>query len=414
MQETWVRSLGREDSPGEGKGYPVQYSGLENSIDCIVPGVTKSLDTTERLSLRVFRERMLCWHLDLGFWPPKLWKEIFLTFYAKKKIISYLHTERRTHLRIVGASREHHIQDTVSTENCRTNQMLESGWNEKKKASLKLEFTNQRRRKAEALVSGFSLRQPGGWANNWLNGNTKNKLWLDTWCVKGPQHAQVGTGSRLLKITQSSVEGGPSWSAVGRCCHTRKENSRRTPCTLPTLKRRLDAIRKKDSATVYTVEKKRPWSSWDLEAVITFLKGSPEENQDCHAVSTSLQTSLPITYADMSSGVHNFLKSSPNGVPLQNSHQFSLIWQFVHWPSNFLKPTFKTIVTSYSFDRSVSHKNVLTEGTKKSDTSSKTTLFKLFSQLTLICFSLLIPPTTTTTPFVFVLFEAIFFKHLKE
>ena len=32
--------LGR--SPGEGKGYPLQYSGLENSMDCIVQGVTKS------------------------------------------------------------------------------------------------------------------------------------------------------------------------------------------------------------------------------------------------------------------------------------------------------------------------------------------------------------------------------------
>jgi len=29
-------------SPGEGKGYPLQYSGLENSMDCIVCGVTKS------------------------------------------------------------------------------------------------------------------------------------------------------------------------------------------------------------------------------------------------------------------------------------------------------------------------------------------------------------------------------------
>ena len=32
--------LGR--SPGEGNGYPLQYSGLENSMDCIVHGVTKS------------------------------------------------------------------------------------------------------------------------------------------------------------------------------------------------------------------------------------------------------------------------------------------------------------------------------------------------------------------------------------
>ena len=29
-------------SPGEGKGYPLQYSGLENSMACIVHGVTKS------------------------------------------------------------------------------------------------------------------------------------------------------------------------------------------------------------------------------------------------------------------------------------------------------------------------------------------------------------------------------------
>ena len=29
-------------SPGEGKGYPFQYSGLENSMDCIVHGVKKS------------------------------------------------------------------------------------------------------------------------------------------------------------------------------------------------------------------------------------------------------------------------------------------------------------------------------------------------------------------------------------
>ena len=29
-------------SPGEGKGYPLQYSGLESSMDCLVHGVTKS------------------------------------------------------------------------------------------------------------------------------------------------------------------------------------------------------------------------------------------------------------------------------------------------------------------------------------------------------------------------------------
>ena len=35
-----IPGLGR--SPGEGKGYPLQYSGLENSMDCIVHGVAKS------------------------------------------------------------------------------------------------------------------------------------------------------------------------------------------------------------------------------------------------------------------------------------------------------------------------------------------------------------------------------------
>ena len=29
-------------SPGEGKGYPLQYFGLEKSMDCIVHGVAKS------------------------------------------------------------------------------------------------------------------------------------------------------------------------------------------------------------------------------------------------------------------------------------------------------------------------------------------------------------------------------------
>ena len=35
-----IPGLGR--SPGEGKGYPIQYSGLENSLDCIVHGIAKT------------------------------------------------------------------------------------------------------------------------------------------------------------------------------------------------------------------------------------------------------------------------------------------------------------------------------------------------------------------------------------
>ena len=43
-----VPGLGK--SPGEGKGYPLHYSCLENSVDCIVHGVTES-DTTKQLSV---------------------------------------------------------------------------------------------------------------------------------------------------------------------------------------------------------------------------------------------------------------------------------------------------------------------------------------------------------------------------
>ena len=43
-----IAGLGR--LPGKGKGYPLQYSGLENSMDCIVHRVTES-DMTELLAL---------------------------------------------------------------------------------------------------------------------------------------------------------------------------------------------------------------------------------------------------------------------------------------------------------------------------------------------------------------------------
>ena len=50
MQDTPVQFLGWEDLLNQGKGYPLQYSGLENSMDCSPRGPKES-DTTERLSL---------------------------------------------------------------------------------------------------------------------------------------------------------------------------------------------------------------------------------------------------------------------------------------------------------------------------------------------------------------------------
>ena len=52
VQMTWVQFLGWEDSPGEGNGYPLQYSCLENTMGGRAwqagdHGAAKSLNTTD-------------------------------------------------------------------------------------------------------------------------------------------------------------------------------------------------------------------------------------------------------------------------------------------------------------------------------------------------------------------------------
>ena len=60
MQETWVQSLGWEDSLGGGNGNPLQHSCLENPMDGGAWQATysswdhKKSDTTERLTLSLF------------------------------------------------------------------------------------------------------------------------------------------------------------------------------------------------------------------------------------------------------------------------------------------------------------------------------------------------------------------------
>ena len=59
-----IPGLGR--SPGEGNGYPLQYSGLENSMDCLVHGLTKS-----RTWLSDFHFIRRLWGMyELGFAKP--------------------------------------------------------------------------------------------------------------------------------------------------------------------------------------------------------------------------------------------------------------------------------------------------------------------------------------------------------
>ena len=55
MQETWVQSLGWEDPLEKGKAYPLQYSGLEKSMDYVVHGVAKS-----RKRLSDFKCKCMC------------------------------------------------------------------------------------------------------------------------------------------------------------------------------------------------------------------------------------------------------------------------------------------------------------------------------------------------------------------
>ena len=56
---------GLERSPGVGKSYPLQYSGLENSMDCTVHGVTKSRTWPSDFHFLHFHSLYLCLHPSL-------------------------------------------------------------------------------------------------------------------------------------------------------------------------------------------------------------------------------------------------------------------------------------------------------------------------------------------------------------
>ena len=96
MRETWVQSLGRENSPGEGNGNPLQYSCLENPMDrgawwATVHGVAKSqtwlsdfsffLSPYPRLPLwlRRWRIRLQCGRPGFDPWVGKVpWRRGWL------------------------------------------------------------------------------------------------------------------------------------------------------------------------------------------------------------------------------------------------------------------------------------------------------------------------------------------------
>ena len=65
MWETHARSLGWED-PLEKKGYPLQSSGLENSMDCIVHGVAKSETRLSALHTSLWSDVQFALELERG------------------------------------------------------------------------------------------------------------------------------------------------------------------------------------------------------------------------------------------------------------------------------------------------------------------------------------------------------------
>ena len=87
-----IPGLGR--SPGEGKGYSLQYSGLEDSMDCMVDGVTKSQTRLSHFHFSIISSvdedlkqlELLCTGTRNEKWPP-LWKT---TWQFLKMLIRHL------------------------------------------------------------------------------------------------------------------------------------------------------------------------------------------------------------------------------------------------------------------------------------------------------------------------------------
>jgi len=87
-----IPGLGR--SPGEGKGYPLQYSGLENSMDFIVHGVAKSWTQLSDFHFHTTLPWTKEWQPTPVFLPGKSHEQRSLAGFSHKESDM---TERLTH-----------------------------------------------------------------------------------------------------------------------------------------------------------------------------------------------------------------------------------------------------------------------------------------------------------------------------
>ena len=72
-----IPGLGR--SSAEGKDYPLQYSSLENSMDCIIQGITKSQTQLSDFHFRRYNFSGLDWVLGMREEKEVLYDAQFLT-----------------------------------------------------------------------------------------------------------------------------------------------------------------------------------------------------------------------------------------------------------------------------------------------------------------------------------------------
>ena len=79
-----IPGLGR--STGGGHGYPLQYSGLENSMDCIVHGITKSWTWLSHFHFHMCFMHIVTWLTDKNYSTPL---KLFYSSISKKGIFSH-------------------------------------------------------------------------------------------------------------------------------------------------------------------------------------------------------------------------------------------------------------------------------------------------------------------------------------
>ena len=93
-----ILGLGR--SPGEGKGYPLQYSGLENSIDCRVHGVAKSWPQLSNFHFHLFLAV-----LGRVFSSCGEWGQLFIVVHGLLIVMASLVAEHKFQASVVAAHR---------------------------------------------------------------------------------------------------------------------------------------------------------------------------------------------------------------------------------------------------------------------------------------------------------------------